>query len=325
MSFLTNFWNTAAEYFPGTAKYCKDNNINTVTLGNVAADLVFIGAGIGEKTAEAMQQAVHNASDAIVNSTATLQQWAGKAGTFAADNGYKALQGTHGWYFGKTAEENAQEGSAAMIKDLVVQVPQDVGYSLLKGTHDWYFEKTADAEPQGSATMAINLAGAAGSKLQDFGSSVLKGAYDWYFNTPAKDAADQDEPKGGDTPPTPAAGDTAAALAADLGMDKTNAPIPPSALPVANTSDDTAQQPPGAGVHVEELVLTSSLIQSPDDIVAADGFLNDQAGDDAILDAGDNRGYSSDENVTDIYFTDGFDILSTMNSHLTTSHAVSAY
>ncbi len=355
MSFLTNFWNTAAEYFRGPAKYLEDNNINTVTLGNFATDLAVIGAGIGEKTAEAVQQAAHNAADAIVTSPATLQQWAGKAGTFAADTGYKVVQGTHGWYFGKTAEENAQQSSAAMLKELAVNMPHDglknthdwyfgktsadeqqssaamlkalavnVPYDALKNTHEWHFGKAADAAPQGGVTMAVDLAGAAGSKVLDIVHSAVTGAYNWYFNSPAKDAADQPKPKGGDAPPAPAAGDTAVTPAADLCMDKdqANAPVSPTALPAANTSDDAAQQPPVASIQVEELVPTSSLIQSPDDIVSTDGFVNNQDDDAAIAYAGHDLSSSSDEHDTDHPFTEYFDDVSMMSNHLAMGQAM---
>ena len=345
MSFLTNIWNTAAEYFPGPAKYCEDNNINTVTLGNVAADLAFIGAGIGEKTAEAVQQAAHNAADAIVNSPATLQQWAGKAGTFAADTGYKVVQGTHGWYFGKSAE-NAQQSSADMLKELAVNVPHDglknthdwyfgktsadaqpssatmlkalavnVSYDALKSTHEWLFGKTADAAPQGGMTMAMDLAGAAGSKVLDIGYSAATSAYNWYFNTAASDAS-----------MNLTADDVAATQNLPKDQDAANTPVQAPALQEANTGNDAATQPPVANIDAEELVPTSSLIQSPDDEASMHGVFNHQDGDDAMQDANlllldDSYG----EHATDIYFTDSFDVLSTMNHHLATSHAVSAY
>lgn len=351
MSFLTNIWNTAAEYFPGPAKYCEDNNINTVTLGNVAADLAFIGAGIGEKTAEAVQQAAHNAADAIVTSPATLQQWAGKAGTFAADTGYKVVQGTHGWYFGKTAEENAQQSGAAMLKDLAVNMPHDglkntydwyfgktsadeqqssaamlkalavnVPYDALKNTHEWYFGKTADAAPQGGVTMAIDLAGAAGSKVLDLGYSAVTSAYNWYFNTQASDAADQPQPEASAAPMMLTADGMAATTDLPLGQD--NADTPAQAPAAANTGNDAAAQPSVARSDAEELVPTSSLIQSPDDIVSTDGFVNNQDDDAAIAYAGHDLSSSSDEHDTDHPFTEYFDDVSMMSNHLAMGQAM---
>jgi len=355
MSFLTNIWNTAAEYFPGPAKYCEDNNINTVTLGNVAADLAFIGAGIGEKTAEAVQQAAQNAADAIVNSPATLQQWAGKAGTFAAATGYKVVQGTHGWYFGKTAEENAQQSGAAMLKDLAVNMPHDglkntydwyfsktsadeqqssaamlkdlalnVPYDAIKNTHEWYFGKTADAAPQGGVTMAIDLAGAAGSKVLDIGYSAVTSAYNWYFNTPANDTADQPQPQ-------PEAGAAPMMLTADsmaettdLPLSQDNADTPAQAPAAANTGNDAAAQPSVAIVQAQELVPTSRLIQSPNGIVLTDGLVNNQDDDAAIANAEHNLSSSSDEPVTDHPFTEYFDDASMMSNHLAMSQAMTS-
>lgn len=355
MSFLTNIWNTAAEYFPGPAKYCEDNNINTVTLGNVAADLVFIGAGIGEKTAEAVQQAAHNAADAIVNSPATLQQWAGKAGTFAADTGYKAVQGTHGWYFGKTAEENAQQSSAAMLKELAVNMPHDglknthdwyfgktsadeqqssatllkalavnVPYDALKNTHEWYFGKTADAAPQGGVTMAIDLAGAAGSKVLDLGYSAVTSAYNWYFNTQASDPADQPQPQpeASAAPMMLTADGMAATTDLPLGQDDADTPV--QAPAAANTGNDSAAQPSAVGIDAEELVPTSRLIQSPDDSAPTDGFFNEQDGNDATSYAAPSLSHSAHEDVIDDHFTDSFEDMATMGQHPAMSHAMSA-
>lgn len=345
MSFLNNLWNTAAEYFPATAKYFNDNNINTVSVNNVATELGVIGAGIGEKAAQAVQQAAHTAAGAIVNSPATLQQGAGQAGILAADTGYKALQGAHGWYFGKSAE-NAQQSSADMLKELAVNVPHDglknthdwyfgktsadaqpssatmlkalavnVSYDALKSTHEWFFGKTADAAQQGGMTMAMDLAGAAGSKVLDIGYSAVTSAYNWYFNPAASDAS-----------MNLTADDVAATQNLPTDQDAANTPVQAPALQEANTGNDAAAQPRVANIDAEELVPTSSLIQSPDDEVSMHGVFNHQDGDDAMQDANlllldDSYG----EHATDIYFTDSFDVLSTMNNHLATSHAVSAY
>lgn len=350
MSFLTNFWNTASEYFPSTAKYFNDNNINTVSVNNVASELGAIGAGIGEKAAEAVQQAAHHAVGAIVNSPATLQQWAGKAGTFAADTGFKALQGTHGWYFGKAAE-SAQESSAAMLKELAVNVPHDalknthdwyfgqtsadaqpsgaamfkalavnVPYDALKNTHEWYFGKTADAAPQGGVTMAIDLAGAAGSKVMDIGYSAMTSAYNWYFNTPANDAADPSLPAASDASVKLTTHDDAVAATTDLPQD--HADTPTQAPAVAN-DNGVAAQPPVTDMHAAELVPTSGLIQSQDDGVSTHGFFDNQD-DDAIAYAALNLGSSTDGHVADQQFTEYVDDMSMMSGHLAASHALSA-
>lgn len=68
---------------------------------------------------------------------------------------------------------NAAPALAYGAKDLVAQA----AHKALVNTHAWQFGSTAEAPEKSSATMAAELAGAAGSKLLDFGYSALKSGY----------------------------------------------------------------------------------------------------------------------------------------------------
>ncbi|WP_159914427.1 hypothetical protein [Pantoea sp. 18069] len=141
MSFFYNsvsgIWNKAASYFPGTAAYCQDNNINWTSTTNLAKDLGTIAADGTLAAAQTLGNAAMNVVIGAANATPAL---AYGAKDIVAQAAYGTLESTHAWQFGTQAG-------------------------------------TTDAPAKSGATMVTELAGAAGAKVLDFGYSALKSGY----------------------------------------------------------------------------------------------------------------------------------------------------
>ncbi len=269
MSFLYNsfngLWNKAASYFPGTEKYCADNNISVTTTSNLAKEVGTVAVLLPLIAADAVGNTVMNAA---IGAGSTASALALDAKDSMMNAAYSALKSAHTWQFGVTANADKSDtlvgkNSSTMVAELAGAAGAkvlDLGYAALKSTYAWQFETTGNAlAEKSSAAMVVELAGAAGAKVLDLGYAALTNTYAALSNNvlPSETLGQDDA--------TQSAANAALPLAKPA-----DAPLPHSCLDIAHNA----------------LLPSSALILVIPDDSSENDFSDDSDGDDAFSQPG---------------------------------------